>query len=834
MDAHPANLSLLVSYEIEVILLDNRNKRELARRSKQSQIQIHLKSLERLLTQETTNDLCDIGAIVDRDAREIIEKFPIIKFDKLQEIKHHMTYLYKRHSDEFNSHSRLSEQESSVGNDYKQQTFQKLIKSARVNSASISSTGKNRSNNPQETPKTYNVNLTDEQLLEYMFKLDDQEELEKADISQLNKYIEGLYDDLEEKIASSRKIRSLANCVENLMELAVVNKMLTSAMYRVLREDGNKSIELAKNVLSYFIQLSGFIEFTETLRHYDLINTVTSLAKNLANDSVGINSDESGAGLGQTHISEQIQILEARRACILLLFNLSQVTISYEVQLYKCEVVELLLSCIIDIAITRDTAIKHQTYHRCILKLSTTALIFLQRLSAYKKNIDIIKQSSVFLEKLINVLNISYLEIRDKYKSLADSSTCRTTLTSGHSEFLLISAFQLINNLLYDDHIRKRISENDLFKIAFSVFVVHQNRKSTTKLNIGSICRCHQCFSSLSIMYQMSCDIDFNRKIAKSRLVNKCLLDYAKSVALNIDEQSSAYNWEGNRFETNNFSSEQVYNSISTTRYDQDNNNSSNLKLTSLDHLMLAFFINVTTTKNFIISVNRSDTSSQLTEYIRIVMIKLSADSQLSENFEQSSYKRNDCSSSFMNQNRLDIVIYLHLKIIRNITQYYKHLSEQIRFEFQNSWFHILLSFAMRHFNLCRPFSDDLILESIGILGNYTQDKGDNKTKINWLKILENTDSSDLLMHNLDISRNLTDDDTVLVSIYFVGTLLEDIDCYRLLASKGLVSKIKQIMDLRQDDEEILIHSLYALICTIIHGGNCEQLDSKSSTSKCS
>jgi flagellin-specific chaperone FliS len=79
-------------------------------------------------------------------------------------------------------------------------------------------------------------------------------------MSKIDEYIEGLYEEINEKIQSTRNILQLAKSPEK-MRILVQNESLMSALSRVLREDGRRSIELITNIVYIFFCFSNYSEF---------------------------------------------------------------------------------------------------------------------------------------------------------------------------------------------------------------------------------------------------------------------------------------------------------------------------------------------------------------------------------------------------------------------------------------------------------------------------------------------------------------------------------------------------------------------------------------------
>lgn len=90
---------------------------------------------------------------------------------------------------------------------------------------------------------------------------------EKADMTELDSYLELLYDDLQAKIRGTGLILQLARNPDNLNELSS-NDSVLSAVSRVFRDDWKKSIELSTNIVYIFFCLSTFSQFHAIIAHY--------------------------------------------------------------------------------------------------------------------------------------------------------------------------------------------------------------------------------------------------------------------------------------------------------------------------------------------------------------------------------------------------------------------------------------------------------------------------------------------------------------------------------------------------------------------------------------
>lgn len=106
---------------------------------------------------------------------------------------------------------------------------------------------------------------------------------DEASMALIETYIEGLYEEMKDKITATRKILALARVPENqeplisngeslcasgtYFDLLMMqcSESLISALCRVLREDGKRSMELVTNIIYVFFCFSNFSEFHEFL-----------------------------------------------------------------------------------------------------------------------------------------------------------------------------------------------------------------------------------------------------------------------------------------------------------------------------------------------------------------------------------------------------------------------------------------------------------------------------------------------------------------------------------------------------------------------------------------
>ncbi|KAI5712420.1 hypothetical protein M8J75_008202 [Diaphorina citri] len=93
--------------------------------------------------------------------------------------------------------------------------------------------------------------------------------VEKASFSNIDEYVELLYDEMSDKIKGSALILQLAKDSNNLEELSKSETVL-SALSRVLREDWKKNVDLSCNIIYVFYCFSVYHQFHPIILQYKI------------------------------------------------------------------------------------------------------------------------------------------------------------------------------------------------------------------------------------------------------------------------------------------------------------------------------------------------------------------------------------------------------------------------------------------------------------------------------------------------------------------------------------------------------------------------------------
>ncbi|KAK3239306.1 Adenylyl-sulfate kinase (APS kinase) [Cymbomonas tetramitiformis] len=205
-----------------------------------------------------------------------------------------------------------------------------------------------------------------------------------AVIEDLDDYLEKLYEEVDEKVTAAHMISQLARRTENL-EVLLMSENLLSALARVLREDGRKSIDLAINLVSVFFSFSHFSQFHQVILEHqigDMTMRLVDLELKRADER-----EKAEKEAGKKESSKKTSMMTRKQDklvyyCLYLLLNLAE-DVAIERKMKKRNIVLYLVSVL----------------DRKNVELLILAVTFLKKLSIYKENKDKM-QSCGIIQKL--------------------------------------------------------------------------------------------------------------------------------------------------------------------------------------------------------------------------------------------------------------------------------------------------------------------------------------------------------------------------------------------------------------------------------------------------
>uniref|UniRef100_T1IWM8 Kinesin-associated protein 3 n=1 Tax=Strigamia maritima TaxID=126957 RepID=T1IWM8_STRMM len=200
-----------------------------------------------------------------------------------------------------------------------------------------------------------------------------------ANLTEIDSYIELLYDETPDKIRSSALILQLARNPDNLEDL-VQNEILLGALARVLREDWKKSIDLSTNIIYIFFCFSCFTQFHSVIGHFKF-----SVIPDFDKDNEILYRDyEKSIKKYQSLVQKQDQLL---RVSYYLLLNIAEDT-KVEMKMRNKNMVPMLIK-----SLERDNS-----------ELLILVITFLKKLSIFVENKDDMAEHCI-VEKLAKLVS---------------------------------------------------------------------------------------------------------------------------------------------------------------------------------------------------------------------------------------------------------------------------------------------------------------------------------------------------------------------------------------------------------------------------------------------
>ncbi|VDL81377.1 unnamed protein product [Nippostrongylus brasiliensis] len=216
----------------------------------------------------------------------------------------------------------------------------------------------------------------------------------RADMDQVDSYIELFYEDAAEKNRGALLILELTKTTANL-EALIENETLIGALARVFREDWKRNFDLATTIVRIFVQFSYYNQFQPTLLHHKVgavcMNAMEyELKRSDLWAAEAKNAELKTASKCQLAIRKQQTLLAGKENVPILLS-----TIGFR-EMVRRDVVPMLLRCLS----FRDSA---------ELTLATVQLLL--KLSIFEENKVVMEQGDV-IGKLLQLFPIGDVELR--------------------------------------------------------------------------------------------------------------------------------------------------------------------------------------------------------------------------------------------------------------------------------------------------------------------------------------------------------------------------------------------------------------------------------------
>ncbi|XP_063683184.1 kinesin-associated protein 3-like [Bolinopsis microptera] len=349
------------------------------------------------------------------------------------------------------------------------------------------------------TVNTESVEQEMERIRQATSRFDDIDEIqEKADLNELESYVDLLYDDMKTKTKGTSLILQLARNPDNLAEL-IENEMVLGALSRVLREDWKKSIDLCTNIVYIFFCFSSFSEFHSILLQYKIGSSCLQIIENELkrfeywNDelakkkktAIDEKSEESQKAFLKSEkkfevvIHKQEQLL---RVSVYLLLNIAEDT-PIEIKMTQKSIIVFL-----------NTMLERKSLELLILVVS-----FLKRLSIYKENKDVMKEMNVVskLNKMIPhqsdilvslilrlILNLSF--DKDIRTQIIKCGMLPKLVNFVKEETHRVFALCILYHVSVDDKCKGLFSYTDIVPII--IHILQENEEGQLDMELMALC----------------------------------------------------------------------------------------------------------------------------------------------------------------------------------------------------------------------------------------------------------------------------------------------------------------------------------------------------------
>ncbi|CAH8614297.1 unnamed protein product [Heterobilharzia americana] len=624
---------------------------------------------------------------------------------------------------------------------------------------------------------------------------------EVAHLTDLDDYLELLYEDISDKLRASALILQLARNPDNLEEL-FQNETLVGALARVLREDWKKSTDLATNIAYIFFCFSSFSNFHGVILHfkigalimtiiehelkkYDLwieelerkhklsstnseVNSTTSVRCSIDETQ---NNYETSLSKYKSLVRKQEQLF---RVSFYLLLNISE-DLNVEIKMHNKGIVGMICNCL-----DRDN-----------FELLVLLVSFLKKLSIFSENKDDMLKNGI---------------VGKLYK-----------LLSRQEEDLVNLTLRLLYNLSFDTSARlEMVSKGVLNKV------------------VGLLENTQHQPVALYILYHLSTETQ-----SKPAFVNThCLSFLMKLILENPDEKSdlvpmalainlacdtlcsNAMLGEGRNFKVLVKRAIKFRNALVMKLLRNATQNNDALKLKMVD--FLPDLVKIVTEEKFCLLDTPRDLYSSKKSTSPNQTLKMNTRKQLSG--ETLNAKDNRNSSSHIFESRLKLV---NNKTDENIDDdddgdNTSYLDEDDDDE-----------------NRCKSKDEDFILECLGCLANLDlKDIQYSKviTEFNLLKWIKSRldsvkvrKSRDFLSATSEIADNITqvfsqsmfpshiEDDIILEIVRMLGAICQDPDAGRLVIEFGIVHSLISLLNAKQEDDEIVFQIIFTFFQLIFH-----------------
>lgn len=887
LDTHPANNALVVTYEITASVVDRSNQFEMARRNKRDQLQINISALDNLTKDDLKADKLVIN--LKKLSEEVVSKCPMLLSERhnLEDIQLHLLYLINRRQSQL-----LVGSDDDTGGRPASVSLHRLRspRSAHMrHSAGFSRRDSLRSDGGSNEADVYSYlrsresswssnYLNHDELLDY-FVLSFDEHLTDLESRQsqinggtsdtkrdLEVHLEGLYGDKAEKLAAMANLREVSKMDLSRMSS---NRLLVCAMLRTLRDSDSRSeLDLRQSLMFCLIKFTNYEDvyrqaFAEEGQPIDLVKLV---ADHLFDQVRLLTSTQSADSGSSKLLSTDENSYFYTTSLIVVMGNLLKLDSSSDSQILRSllshsqqqhDKQPFKLACLFELL----QLITGQFVKELHLTTSKTLLLCVHRsIDLFNGLVNILIQLSIFKEfvqhirtsnaqtqllvasSLINLMSVLQFSRPGSGKSTASVAVPKQARSKSSSETasplsegvlsdkqtlnevyeLETKLMRLISNLLLDQRLRLRFIRRNLLKCVLRNVVVFLASRKTNSLS--SFHQSAVLLEPFKCLYELSCSNEIRLELYKSKIIIKCLLEYLLSST--IDLRALLDNRLGGSSAANDStSSEPAVSGL-------EDHVEIIVEPKNTHHFIISLWVNLSAQRASAIFGNDAQINQLVSEYIEASLGNLQLFS--------TTLRRNRWPVELSWTNDELMMLYLHLKLLRNVSQFFgSNFADGEAVESFMDWSEKVggLICELVPFERRAHIFMPIAVECLATLGNLISigkklaSQHASASQNRWpsektlAELLGKLFSS---VTNLDQTEN---DDLILVSVSLLATIARHCEiCHLFELEPRLGAKIirasNAIFELRANDQQMILSSLQTLCQLTNHADFLRELSS--------
>lgn len=638
--------------------------------------------------------------------------------------------------------------------------------------------------------------------------------IEGEKIEKLDQYLEGLYGESEERFISMIFIRKLCKNDLTLSKICL-NKLLTCAMFRTLRESEGRDQNLGESILYCLIRFTYFLDsYYEVFISTDQIDLIKIVIDLLVEHLKSLKSNQ----------SRELKLLQDQyfytNSLLVIIINLLQ--IDNTELLIKNKILkqhgQVFLSTLLDIFklnakyIIRD--IRFISKPQRFIKTQSRIVLILTQLSLFKEFTILIRAEHQSIhDSIVSLISVLQLSRPGSGASNTDSSRVVNDKQLLYGLFELeIDTFRLINNLIIDKKLRNKLTKKSLLKCVLRNLVVFLASRKLNTLNPFD--KSPVLVVPFKCLYILSCTNNIKTELYKSKIILKCLLEYLIGSVVDL---KSVLDLKNRSLEAST-----TENKIGPSQSDPPDQIT--IEPTIASHYIIGVWLNLSARREATIYGDDLELRDLVYEYADLAI----------NNLQSFLVQARASPTKLRKLKREYLMIYTNLKLLRNITQFLEFKEPLLAKSINHykRWTQRLTESSSELLHGSRDYQSliPLTVECLATLDNLIS-KIKSSFQMNELNLLNSMSQTmspqmSLLLDRLFVlnfnNLSIDNDDLLLVLVIFMGNLARNWEICDILnektCSKVLVS-CNFILDNRTTDHEMISNILYTLAQLVKHSG---------------